>query len=133
MSGFALPGAETALQDAILTAVRADAGVKSIFGDPARVFDEPVSAPVYPYAQVSLHELRPGGGADTPSAEHRIDLQVLTRWASRRDAKDAMGVLRKAIEDAEIAPSGYRIVLLFPVFSDVVRLRDGRTLRGTLR
>ncbi|KCZ66212.1 hypothetical protein L53_02510 [Hyphomonas sp. L-53-1-40] len=55
--------AEAAIESALMDLLRADAGVQSVFGNPARVFDAESDAPIFPYAQLERHEVTPAGAA----------------------------------------------------------------------
>lgn len=126
-------GAAKALQDALLAALAADAGVQGVFGDPARVLDEVGEAPAYPYAVVERHEVRPADSAGAAGSEHTLTFAVSSKYGGRAEAMDALQTLRRAIEAFAPDLSGLKVVLALPTYADVFRTRDLKTFRGVLR
>ena len=133
MSGPYLTGAETALQTAILQHLSADEGVTSILGDPPRVFDQVGAYPTFPFLEISAHEVKPAAGVDVDLMEHRLDLRVLTQWGGRSECRQVLSVIRQSLEAAQLTLADHTLVYCFPVFSDVLMLKDGKTVRGTVR
>ncbi len=116
-----MSGAEVALEAAMLAAIRADAGVKSVLGDPARVFDAAVARPAFPFMEIVRQQARPIGGVDAPTWEHTFDLAIRTSVGGREQAKEALIAVRGALEDGEIEMSGFRCLLVVVLLADVVR------------
>lgn len=125
--------AEAALERAFLVALRADADVQAVFGNPARIFDDESPEPVFPYAELERHEVEDRGTSGKAGQAHTLTLSVRSRDDGRAGAKAALGALRAASERAEVALMGQRTVLIQPVYSDVMRARDLRSFRGVLR
>lgn len=125
--------AEVSVQRAVMAALRADAGVRGVFGTPPRIHDDETRGPSYPFATLERHETRLAGAAGTSGLEHIITFSVTSRFGGRAYAKEAMGALRAAIERADIAPEGQVIVLAYPTYGDVFRTRDRQAFRGILR
>lgn len=125
--------AECAVQKAVLGALRSDEGVRAVFGAPPRIYDDETQGPAYPFATLERHETRPAGSAGVPGLEHTLTFAVASRFGGRAYAKEAMGVMRAAIEAASITPDGQRIVLALPTYGDVFRTRDRQAFRGILR
>ena len=111
----------------------ADAGVRAVFGDPPRVFDDETRRAAYPYAVIERHEATPAGASLYEVIEHRITLSTRSRESGRAEALKAVGALRAAIETAELAPSGQNVVLAHVVYADVMRANDLRAFRGLIR
>ncbi len=126
-------GAEAALQDALMAALRADPGVRSVFGDPARVYDDETRGPSHPFANLERHESRPINASETMSTEHILTLSTTSRHGGRREAKEALGALRAALETASLQPAGQNVVLAHATYGDVFRTSDIRAFRGVLR
>ncbi len=120
-----MSGAETALESAILTALRSDATVKALLGDPVRVAEMGAPLPAYPYLEIGRHTSEPSGGVDAEASEHRIDLVVVSRDMGGRQAKEALAIVRAALMEASLAMDGWRCVLLLPLFADATRQRVG--------
>jgi len=125
--------AESSVQKAVMTALRADEDVRRVFGAPPRVYDDETEGPAYPYATLERHETRPAGSAGVAGMEHTFTFSVSSRFGGRAYAKEALGALRAALERAEIAPEGQKIVLAFPTYGDVFRTSDRHAFRGILR
>ncbi len=130
--GF-LPTAESDLLTALVAALKTDVGVQSVFGSPARVFEDEPLRPAYPHAFVNAHEVTSSGSVLSDGAVHRVTLVVRSRHGGRAEAREALGVLRDAIERATFSLSGQRVVLALAVYSDVMRSRNLRSFRGLLR
>jgi hypothetical protein len=125
--------AEVAVQDALMAALRGDAGVQAIFGTSARIYDDETEAPAFPYAQLERHECRPAGASGGEASEHVITLAVLSRHGGLRAAKAALGALRAAFEGADWSGAERRVVLAYTLYSDVLRQFDRRAFRGVIR
>jgi len=110
---------DAVLLDALMSALRADDGVRAVFGTPARIFDDESEAPVFPFAVLERHDVTPAGSSLVAGAEHRFTL--------------AVGALRNGAD--RFAPNlpGQRVVLAQTVYSDVVRTPDRRRFRGLVR
>jgi hypothetical protein len=125
--------AERALAAAIRAAAREDAGVKSLLGDPARIYDDPPAEPEFPYVTLGRAEARASDAANMAALEHAITLHVWSRYGGRAEALDVIGALRTALHDAPLAVAGRRLIFLFVTFTDVFRSGDGRTTHGVVR
>lgn len=125
--------ADRALAAAIRSAALADAGVKALLGDPARLYDEPPADVVFPYVTLGRVESRPVDASAVEAQEHFITLHVWSRYGGRAEALDVIGALRAVLHSAALGVTGRRLVLIFAQFSDVFRAGDGRTTHGVLR
>lgn len=125
--------AEADVARAILLRLRGDAAVQSVFGTPARIFDEETDVPAYPNAVLERHQTSDAGSSCVPALEHRITISVASRWGGRRYAKEAIGFLRQALETSPLAIDGQTVVLQQVVFTDVLRTSDARLFRGVLQ
>jgi len=125
--------AEEAVQAALMALLRADAGVQSVFGAPARVFDAESEAPLYPYALIERHETTPAGASLANGIEHRISLACYSQSDGVRGAKACLSALREAVENAAWAVEGQHIVLSQVVYADAMRTADRRAFRGVVR
>lgn len=125
--------ADRALAAAIHAAGSADAGVRAVLGNPARLYDLPPSDPVFPYATLGRVESRPVDASGGEAIEHALTLHVWSRYGGRAEAVDAVAALRAAFHDAPVDVAGRRLVFLFAQFTDVFRSGDGATTHGVLR
>lgn len=126
-----MSGPEWALQVAVRSALAADAGVKSWLGDPARLYDKPPDDPVFPYLTCGRAESRPFDGEAV--IEQVLHLHLWSRYAGRREAKEAAAAIRAALQDAAISAEGYRHTNLRSTYTDVFQVRDGRTTQAIIR
>jgi hypothetical protein len=125
-------GAGLALQAAIVAALRADAGLKSLIGDPPRVHDGPAKEKVFPF--VSIDEARASPLSAAPGhVEHDLRLSVHSRYEGRREAKDVATAIVSVLHHADLAVDGRRLVTLRAVYSDVFYRADADAHQGVLR
>lgn len=125
--------AETAVQAALMAALRMDAGVQAIFGADARIYDDETEAPTFPFARLERHECRPAGASGGEALEHVITLAVSSRYGGLREAKAALGALRAAVEGTDWTGAGRHIVLAYTTYADAMRQFDRRAFRGVIR
>lgn len=121
-----------ALQAAIYASLRADAAVRMILGDPARIHDDPPTRPVFPYAAFGDARVSQLPGAEGHH-EHDVRLRVSSRYRGRREARLAIAAIRDALHDADLPLTGARLVSLRFVFADILRRPDGETFEGVAR
>jgi Protein of unknown function (DUF3168) len=121
------------LAAAIRAAAMADAGIKALLGDPARLHDDPPPDPVFPFVSLGRIESRPADAAGVNAVEHALTLHVWSRYGGRAEALDIIAALRTALHNAPLAVSGRTLVYLFASFADTFRSGDGRTTLGILR
>jgi hypothetical protein len=120
-----MSGAILALEAAVLARLEADADVKALLGEPPRVFDAALARPAHPYLELARHELRPAGGAAAEADEHRLDIAIVSREGGRDELKAALDAVRAALRGTPPAMTGWRCVLLLPLFADVTPARFG--------
>lgn len=105
----------------MLDVLRADAGVRAVLGNPARVFDADVERPAYPFLEIARHAMEDIGGADAPACRHELDLAVMTSVGGRDEAKEAAAAVQDVIDGGALSIDGFRCVLCMVSFVDVVR------------
>ena len=127
-----IPG-EHDLIAAILVALRADASVRTALGDPARVFDDEMPSPAYPYAVIERHESQAANGATTRGLEHTVQIATYSRHGGAYESKRLLSVLRAAFEALQITLPDQRVVLLISTYCDAMRTRNQYLFRGVLR
>ncbi len=131
--GVLFSSAEADLQRAVMASLRADAGVRAIFGDPPRVYDDESTGPDYPYAVLERHEASPADSQQVAGMAHTLSFAVISRFGGRLDMREFLGALRSAVEGMELVLQGQRVVLVLVIYSDVLRASDRRAYRGLLR
>ncbi len=124
---------ERALVAAVCAAAAADAGVRAVLGDPARVYDERPEYAAFPYVTVARVESRASEKNTLRTLETTITMHVSSRWAGRTEALDVLNALRAALHGAALAVEGRRLVLLYASYADVVRAEDRVTAQGVLK
>jgi hypothetical protein len=118
---------------AVLSALRADADLQSVLGQPARVYDDETDAPVYPYALLERHETSGNDGVNKRGLEHTLHFATYSRYGGMEAAKRLIGLLRGAVEDMSLDGLNQRVVLILPTYSDVLRTKSANIFRGVLR
>jgi hypothetical protein len=119
------------LQRALFAHLSADAGLKEEIGDPARIFDDPPPDAAFPFVVIGESRSEGVAGADDLLA-HDVRLAVHSHYAGRKDVKRVLDRLYDALNDADFAIDGARLVSLRFIFSDVFR-RDADTFSGVAR
>lgn len=126
--------AEAAFQAAVLDRLRADAGVQSVFGDPARVYAGAPRGAAFPYVVLGAGESTPADAQGARLIDHKLTLAVRARRLDLAAAKQAVGLVRDALHLADLPlAGGARCVLCRVVYTDVVRAGDARSLTGLVR
>lgn len=125
--------ASFAVQAALVEAVRADAEVGAVLGDPVRFYDFPPADVVFPFALLERAEARPWGGAPEGAEEHTLTLRVYSRYGGAKECKAVLAALHAVLHDQSLTLSGYRLVNLRVSFQDSFRSSDGRTQTGVMR
>jgi hypothetical protein len=100
------------LQEAMVAALSADAALKAMIGDPARIYDDVPRNPVYPFATVGE-----GGEADwsfqsSEGVEARMTVTAWSRYAGRKEAKQIIDRIQTVLHDAGLGVVGWRLVNL---------------------
>jgi hypothetical protein len=122
-----------ALQQAILAALSADAGVKALLGDPPRLYDDVPRKAAFPYATLGEGTLQPWDTASERGFEHALMFHVWSRYGGRKEAKAVLGALYAVLHDAVLSLSGHRLVTLRFEFADMFRDADGETYHAVAR
>jgi hypothetical protein len=123
--------AEAGVHAALMTALRADAGVSEIFE--GRIYDDESEAPAFPFARIERHECRPVGASGGEASEHVVTVAVSSRHGGVREAREALAALRAAVDGADWTLPQGRVVLAHVTYSDAMRQADRRAFRGVLR
>lgn len=117
----------------VLTALRSDTGLQQLLGSPARIFDAGSDAPPYPYILLERYERVDTSVSEAICAEHRLQFASLSDQGGRSGAKQLLTALRLALQRMQLSPVNQRVILVHPTYSDVMRARNPRFLRGLLR
>jgi hypothetical protein len=123
---------ESALQKALIAHLRADATLRALLGDPARIWDEPPRGAAYPYLVVGRSESRPVA-ADGCGVEHQLSLRCASRFGGTEEAKAICAALRAAVHEAALEADGVRAVSVRATYADVFRSSDQTRVWGVVR
>lgn len=125
-----------ALQKAIYETLRADAALKALIGDPARVYDEPPTSSsfggAFPFVVFGDSRLARIPGTDG-LVEHDIRLAIHSRYEGRREVKDVAERLAALLDGAALVLDGFHLVSLSLSSSDIFHRRDAGAHQGLLR
>ena len=124
---------ERALQQALLTQLKANADLALLLGNPLRVYDEPPADIVYPYVSLGRSETRPWGGLDGERLEHVLSLTVVSVFGGSEEAKAVMALVRLSLHGAALSLDGHRLINLRVTYADLFKAADWRSTYGVLR
>jgi hypothetical protein len=123
---------ELALQKALIAHLRADAGVRALLGEPARIRDAAPADTAFPHLLIGRCESRPVG-ADGGGVEQVMTLTVVSRFRGTEEAKAVLAAVRVALNEAALEADGVRTVSLRVAFADVFPGADGARTFAVLR
>ena len=121
---------ESALQKAVLAALKADAAVAALVG--ARVFDQAPQGTACPYLTLGRCESRPVA-ADGGGVEQSLTLTGVSRFSGSEEAKAMAAAVRACLHEAVLETDGVRTATLRANFADVFRAGDGRQTYAVVR
>jgi hypothetical protein len=121
---------ESALQKALVAALKADAAVDALLG--GRVWDQAPDGAGFPHLLVGRCESRPLD-ADGGGVEQALTLTAVSRFAGTEEAKAISAAVRARLHEATLEADGVRTVSLRVVWSDVARSGDGRRTWAVVR
>ncbi|WP_396594220.1 DUF3168 domain-containing protein [Brevundimonas sp. R86498] len=123
---------ESALQKALIRHLRADAALKALLGDPARVWDQPPRDVAWPHLLIGRSESRPVA-AEGCGIEHQLSLRCASRFGGMEEARAVCAALRAALHDVTLEADGVRTVSIRATYADVFRSNDHRRVWGVVR
>ena len=121
---------ESALQKAVLAALKGDAAVDALLG--GRVWDRAPEGAGFPYLLIGRCASRPVT-ADGGGVEQALTLTGVSRFAGSEEAKAIAAAVRACLHEAALEADGVRTVNLRVTLSDVFRAGDGRRTFAVLR
>jgi hypothetical protein len=101
-----------ALQEAAIAALAADAPLRALIGDPARVFDYAPRGTAYPYLTVQIAAETDWSVSGSEGLEHRLTIQCWSRYAGRSETARVLARVRAVLHDASLTVAGARLVNL---------------------
>jgi hypothetical protein len=127
-----MPSSSVALRSAIHDWLRADAGLIAALGG-AHIHDAPPHGQAFPYVTLGEARITDASVDDGATQEHLLTLHAWSRQGGHREAHVIAGALLQALDDAELSPSGHRLVNLRFAVADIRREADGRTYHAVVR
>jgi hypothetical protein len=122
-----------ACQDALDTAFKADAAVIAALGNPVRIYNAPVKMGAMPFALWRRWETRNVDSSAVATHEHVATMEVISKQTGADEARAAVAALAARANGPVPVAIGAKIVLVLPVYSDVLRSTDGRSWLGIVR
>ena len=125
--------AQWALQQAVFAALGADAGLKALLGDPARIYDHvPPSSP-FPYLVIGEATSGPFDAKSEDGMEQTLTLHAWSRRRGLKETKEIMAAVTQALDDRALSLTGHTLVLLRFEFGTTALETDGLTRHGVQR
>ncbi len=128
-----MSSASWALQTAIFAALSADAGIKSVLGDPPRVFDEVPRDAAMPYLVIGGDRQSDWSTATDTGAEHALTMHIWSRARGHRESKAIAEAVREALDNANLALTGHTLIGIKHQSQEFLRQTDGQTYHAVLR
>lgn len=128
-----MSSASWALQAAIFATLSADNGIKSVLGNPPRIFDEVPRKAAMPYLVIADGRQSDWSTATDAGAEHALIMHVWSRARGHKEAKAIADAVRMALQNANLTLIGHTLINLRHQSSDFLRETDGETYHAVLR
>jgi Protein of unknown function (DUF3168) len=122
-----------ACQNALDVVFKGDGDVIAALGSPVRIYDAPVKMGAMPFAVWRRWETRNVDTSAVATHEHIATLEVVSKQTGASEARAAVAALAARASGAVPNAIGAKIVLVLPVYTDVMRSVDGRTWLGIVR
>jgi hypothetical protein len=122
-----------ACQEALEAAFKADTGVIAALGNPVRIYDAPVKMAALPFAVWRRFETRTLDSSGGITHEHIATLEVVCKQSGANEARLAVAAIAARASGPVPTAVGAKIILVLPVYSDVMRAVDGKTWLGIVR
>ncbi len=122
-----------ALEAEVRRVILAASSLQEAFGTPVRLMGADETRAAFPFLRLDRHEIRPEAPAAGALIEHRLSVEVYSRSGGREEANRLVSLVGETLRTADISPDGLKIVLFYPVYSDVFLRSDGTTFRGLIR
>lgn len=129
---MAMSDAVWALQRAIYQHLSADAALKTLIGDPPRIYDDPPETAPLPYLVIGPTSITDWKGVDG-GLRHELRFHVFSKYAGRREIKQIVSAVYDALHEAAFPVDDHRLINIRFVFGDVIRRREGDAYQGVIR
>jgi len=122
-----------AVQQAIFAKLGADAAVKALIGDPARIYDHIPDAPTFPYVGIGEAFSDQFDTKSWDGMDQDVVLHVWSRYRGKKEAKQIMGAIHDALNKQPLTVTGHNFVLCQFTFGQVFDDPDGLSRHGVAR
>ena len=119
-----------AVQDALYTALTADAGVQALLGSPARVYDHVPPDAAFPFLTMGAMQAEAFDTADHDGVAQRVTLRAWSRMRGRKEIKAIMDAVYARLHGGTLAISGRKLVLCRFMAAEAALDDDGLTYHG---
>ena len=128
-----MSSASWALQAAMFTALSADANIKSVLGDPPRVYDEVPRNAAMPYLVIGDGKESDWSTSTDTGTEHALVLHVWSRARGRKESKAVAATVRAALDDAALTLAGHTLIGIKHQSSEYLRQTYGQTYHAVMK
>ena len=108
-------------------------GVKSLIGDPARIFDHVPPESAFPYLVIGESTSAPFDAKTLDGMESTLTLHDWSRYRGLREIKDIMAAVSNALDQQTLSLAGHTLILLRFEFATTFLDSDGLTRHGVQR
>jgi len=118
------------MQQAIYTALRADATLQSLVSNPVRVFDHTPQDSELPYIVIGEGTASDFDTKDTDGMDQSLTIHTWSDYRGLSETKQIMGAVVDALDKAALSVTGHTLALLRFVGSNTLLDPDGLTRHG---
>lgn len=118
------------LQKAVVARLKGDAGVTALVGQ--RVYDQPPTAPAFPYVSLGPDQTLPDRADCYEGSEVTFQVDAWSRAVGFPEVKRIAEAARAALADAALTLTGFRLVDIAFVEGRTFRDPDGLTSHSAL-
>lgn len=118
------------LQKAIVGRLKADTNVNALVS--GRVYDNPPTAPIFPYISIGPDNTLPSRADCYDGNEIHQQLDVWSRTPGFREAKQIIEAARNSLMNASLTLTGFRLIDIYFERAQTMRDPDGLTSHGVL-
>jgi hypothetical protein len=104
-----------------------------VLGSPVRLYDDPPTEPIYPFASFGRHQSRNTDADILALNEQTLSLHIWSRYRGKKEAQQILEAVRGSLTDMPQIMNGHRLVSIRTVFADVLRARNGCIFQAVLR
>lgn len=128
-----MSSASWALQTAIFAALSMDANVKSVLGDPPRIYDEVPRNAAMPYLVIGDGKESDWSTSTDTGTEHALVLHVWSRARGRKESKIVAATVRDVLDDASLALTGHTLIGIKHQSTEFLRQTDGQAYHAIMK